>query len=49
MFSVDADLIQLDGTVVIGSGGLPSARIGDMVLTGPATGYIITGQTNLIH
>lgn len=49
VFMVQAPLIALNGVVVIGGGGLPSARIMDTVLVGERTGEIITGQPNLIH
>lgn len=48
-FEIDAQLTLIQGNVVIGGGGLPSARIGDLVLVGDSVGEIITGQTNLIH
>lgn len=48
-FEIQAPLIELVGTVVIQRGGLPSARIGDLVLVGDSVGEIITGQINLIH
>lgn len=49
VFIINAPLIALNGVVVIGGGGLPSARIGDLVLVGDHVGEIITGQPNLIH
>jgi hypothetical protein len=48
-FEIQAPLINLLGNVVIGGGGLPSARIGDLVLVGDTVGEVITGQPNLIH
>lgn len=48
-FEVEAPLVSLVGTVVIQRSGLPSARIGDLVLVGDSVGEIITGQPNLIH
>ena len=48
-FEIQAPLIALQGNVVIGGGGLPSARLTDLVLVGDTVGEIITGQPNLIH
>ena len=49
LFSVNAALIDLNGLVVVGGGGMPSARISDLVLVGDRVGEIVTGNPNLIH
>jgi len=49
IFTVNAALIALNGIVVILGGGLPSARMTDLVLVGDRVGEVITGQPNLIH
>lgn len=48
-FNVQAPISRFTGIVLIGLAGLPSARIGDLVLVGDKVGTIITGQPNLIH
>jgi len=49
LFQVQAPISTFAGIVLIGQAGLPSARIGSMVLVGNKVGTIITGQPNLIH
>lgn len=49
VFRVNAPVSQFSGILRIGQAGLPSARIGDLVIVGDRVGSIITGQANLIH
>jgi len=49
LFEVLSPLARFSGIVRIGEGGLPSSRIGDLVIVGDRVGTIITGQPNLLH